>query len=185
LSLGENDDTLYIDDFYNVDVGFAVLKCDVKTGMLTRVCGLDRRNTKYGRNSKYGQRWHKETDGPALTHVSGHSGMKGLYHPFYNALWVWGPDHKRFRWLRLDGDGWVRTVFGARRPETKPQRINGNGMGIPGEQFIFPGAGTSITCRGIDSKGGVYIGMSTVDTSGLWRAYNKNWPARGKEEVER
>ena len=42
LSLGENDDALYISDYYGQD-GYVVLKCDVKTGLLTRVCGINRK----------------------------------------------------------------------------------------------------------------------------------------------
>jgi hypothetical protein len=41
--------------------------------------------------------------------------------------------------MKLDGDGWVRTVIGASRPESKPQTFGPrelNGAGIPGEQFI-------------------------------------------------
>ena len=161
LSLGENDDTLYISEFY---IPRRILKCDLKTGELTRVCGPGTRNYKDNRGGL-------ESDGPALTHVGGNSGMRGRYDPFYNALWVWGPDHLRFRWLRLDGDGWVRTVFGARRPGTKPQPFGLkelNAVGIPGEQFRF------YLCRvaGIDSKGGVFI-SEWADQSGVWRAYNK------------
>ena len=184
LSLGENDDTLYISDFYNVQVGWGVLKCDVKTGMLTRICGTDRRN------DKKNKRWRDENDGPALTHAGGRCGMKGLYHPFYNALWVWGPDEFRFRWLRFDGDGWVRTAFAQRRKETKPLKLGLmdllHAQGVPGEHFSLRGWGSNcINHRGIDSKGGVYIGTSTFDCSGIWRAYNKNWSAQGEKEVKR
>jgi len=161
LSLGENDDTLYISEFY---IPRRILKCDLKTGELTRVCGPGTRNYKDNRGGL-------ESDGPALTHVGGNSGMRGRYDAFYNALWVGGPDHLRFRWLRLDGDGWVRTVFGARRPGTKPQPFGIkelNAVGIPGEQFRFYLCGVA----GVDSKGGVFI-SEWADQSGVWRAYNK------------
>lgn len=172
LSLGENDDTLYITDFYGSPDRHSkrILKCDLKTGELTRVCGVNTRKEKMYR-PKEKWRYGKESDGPALTHVGGNSGMKGRYDPFYNALWVGGPDHLRFRWLRLDGDGWVRTVFGARRPGTKPQPFGLkelNAVGIPGEQFRFYLCGVA----GVDSKGGVFISQ-WADQSGVWRAYNK------------
>jgi len=161
LSLGENDDTLYITSFYYLK---GVFRCDLKTGELTRVCGIKAHSDKYKRGGK-------ETDGPALTHAGGNSGIRGLYDPFYNALWVWGPDHLRFRWLRLDGDGWVRTVFAARRPQTKPQPFGPNelnAVGVPGEQWRL----YLCNCAGVDSKGGVFI-TGWADQSGVWRAYNK------------
>ncbi|MBW1677031.1 MAG: hypothetical protein JRJ79_10595 [Deltaproteobacteria bacterium] len=175
LSLGENDETVYISDFYATN-NFRVLRCDVKTGELTRVCGVHAKKERLYR-PKEKQRHGKEADGPALTHVGGKSGMRGRYDPFYNALWVWGADHLRARWLRLDGDGWVRTVFGARRPGTKAQPFGIkelNALGIPGEQFRFYLLGIA----GTDSQGGVYIGESG-DKSGVWRAYNKK--KAGKE----
>ena len=172
LSLGENDDTLYIIDFYgNPDHhSKRILKCDLKSGELTRICGV---NTMKEQMYRHRDKWRygKESDGPALTHVGGNSGIRGRYDPFYNALWIWGPDHVRFRWLRLDGDGWVRTVFGAMKPGTKAQPFGINELntiGVPGEQFRF------YLCHvvGIDSKGGIFI-SEWADQSGFWRAYNK------------
>lgn len=167
LSLGEDDDTLYIADFYHP--GYRILKCDVKTGELTWVAGINRRKERALRK-KEKRRAGKEADGPALTHAGANSGMKGIFHPFYNALWVGGPDHKRLRWLRMDGDGWVRTAFGARRAQTKPQQFGIqelNGTGIPGEHFHLYHS----SCIGVDSEGGVYI-AGQEDRSGIWRAYN-------------
>ncbi|MEW6327122.1 MAG: hypothetical protein AB1487_05945 [Thermodesulfobacteriota bacterium] len=175
LSLGENDETVYISDFYAPN-NFRVLRCDVKTGELTRVCGVHAEKERLYRPEEK-RRYEKEADGPALTHVGGKAGMKGRYDPFYNALWVWGADHLRVRWLRLDGDGWVRTVFGARRPGTKSQPFGIkelNALGIPGEQFRF----YILNIEGTDSQGGVYISESG-DKSGVWRAYNKK--RAGKE----
>lgn len=175
LSLGENDETVYISDFYGFN-GFRLLRCNLKTGELTWVCGLHKKKERLYR-PKEKRRHEKNADGPALTHVAANSGMRGLYDPFYNALWVWGPDELRVRWLRLDGDGWVRTVFGARRPGTKAQPFGIkelNAFGIPGEQFRFYGSNIA----GTDSQGGVYISESG-DKSGVWRAYKKK--KAGKE----
>jgi hypothetical protein len=88
----------------------------------------------------------------------------------------------RFRWLRLDGDSWVRTAFAARRPETKAQPFGLhelNSLGIPGEQFRL----YLCTNVGVDSRGGVFI-AAFADQSGFWRAYNKNWPASGRKEAK-
>ena len=163
LSLAENDNTLYISDFYG-HYGYCILKCDLTTGVLTRIIGI---------NPKDGDPYHrdgKETDGPALTHVGFNSGARGTYDPFHNAIWVGGPDHRRFRWMRLNGDGWVRTVFGARRPETETQKFDlaaQNSLGFPAEQFSL---GLS-AILGLDSEGGVYI-MGVSNRGGIWRAYN-------------
>jgi hypothetical protein len=94
--------------------------------------------------------------------------MVGLYDPFHGAIWVGCPDAGRFRWMKLGGDGWVRTVFGARRPGTKGQAYDDNGLGISGEQFKNR---WSVVC-GSDSKGGVFVSQ-TANPTGVWRAYNK------------
>jgi hypothetical protein len=159
LCPGENDEALYISDYYGY-YNFRVLKVDLKTGDLIRVCGMKpvKTNKRYGSNA----------DGPAITHAAANSGMIGVYDAFHKALWVYGPDENRFRWLKLGGDGWVRTVIGARRPETKAQEFDDNSLGIPGEQFKCAWNGIC----GFDSKGGVYVSHSGNPT-GVWRAYNK------------
>ena len=169
LSLGENDDTLYISDYYGQD-GYVVLKCDVKTGLLTRVCGINRKARKAFSPSqeKIFKRCRGEADGPALTHAGGNSGMWGTYDAFHRALWIGCPDAMRLRWLKLGGDGWVRTVMGARRPKTKRQRYDDNGLGFPGEQFRLHHPWVI----GFDAKGGVFLGH-TGNQTGVWRAYTK------------
>jgi len=109
-----------------------------------------------------GNRW------ATLTHVGGNSGMLGNYDAFHNALWISCADPSRLRWMKLNGDGWVRTVFGARRPGIKSQKYDDNGLGIPGEQFRarYPHP------LGFDSRGGVYVD-NFRNKSGVWRAYNK------------
>jgi hypothetical protein len=166
LSLGENDDTLYISDHYGTGHQ-RILRCDLKTGQLTRVCGI---NPKAGGDRH--RRFGREADGPALTHASDNSGMSGHYDPFHRALWISGPDAQRLRWLKFDGDGWVRTVIGALRPGTKPQRLGTkefNGLGIPGEQFI---SDRYNYYAGTDAKGGLFM-IQWTDVTGVWRAYNK------------
>ncbi|KPK48209.1 MAG: hypothetical protein AMK72_07365 [Planctomycetes bacterium SM23_25] len=164
LSLGEDDDTLYISDTYGGGHQ-RVLKCDVKTGTLTRVCGI---NTAVGNTYK---RFGKAADGPPLSHASENSGITGHYDPFYNALWINGPDARRMRWMKLDGDRWVRTVMCAARPETKPQPFGLkelNSLGVPGEQVRCH----YIYYAGTDSRGGLYL-VRWTETDGVWRAYNK------------
>ena len=166
LSLGENDDTLYISDTYGSGHQ-RILRCDLKTGQLTRVCGINPKAD----GDKY-KRFGHESDGPALTHASDNSGIWGHYDPFHRALWINGPDARRLRWMKLGGDGWVRTVIGALRPETKPQRLGlkeFNGVGIPGEQFI---SDRYNYYAGTDLKGGLFM-IRWTDVTGVWRAYNK------------
>jgi hypothetical protein len=166
LSLGENDDTLYISDHYGVGHQ-RILRCDLKTGQLTRVCGINPKAD----GDRY-KRFGHESDGPALTHASDNSGIWGHYDPFHRALWINGPDARRLRWMKLGGDGWVRTVIGALRPETTQQRLGPkefNGVGIPGEQFI---SDRYNYYAGTDSKGGLFM-IRWTDVTGVWRAYNK------------
>jgi len=169
LSLGENDQTLYVSDYYGQN-GYVVLKCDVRTGLLTRVCGAGPRDKAAWPASLAARhkRFHGETDGPALTHASGNSGMWGTYDAFRRAIWIGCPDPMRLRWLKLDGDGWVRTVMGARRPQTPRRPYDGNGMGVPGEQFRFHYPWVI----GFDANGGVFLGHAGNPT-GLWRAHNR------------
>jgi len=167
LSLGENDDTLYISDTYGMGHQ-RILRCDVTTGQVIRVCGV---NPKAGGDTY--KRFGRELDGPALTHASDAAGITGHYDPFHRALWINGPDARRLRWLKLDGDGWVRTVIGALRPETRPQRLGPrefNGLGVPAEQFI---SDRYNYYAGTDAKGGLFI-IRWTDVTGVWRAYNKN-----------
>jgi hypothetical protein len=169
LSLGENDDTLYVSDYYGQD-GYVVLKCDVNSGLLTRVCGIRPRDRAKWPPSllKRHKRFLGETDGPALTHASGNSGMWGTYDAFHRALWIGCPDALRVRWLKLDGDGWVRTVMGAMRPQTQRRRYDDSGMGVPGEQFRFHYPAVI----GFDANGGVFV-THAGNRTGLWRAYNQ------------
>jgi hypothetical protein len=173
LSLGENDDTLYIIDYYGHTPG-GVLRCNLKTGVATRIAGVDS-DDRYKRHGK-------EADGPALTHYGSSGGYRAGYDPFHNAIWLWGDDTLRFRWLRLDGDGWVRTVFGARRPETKSQRFGSkeiNSAGVPGEQWrLYMSRNLAVSPRG-----GVYFASGPGgDLTGLWHAYNKK--AQAEKEVK-
>jgi hypothetical protein len=168
LCLGENDDTLYIGDYYNNVAGWGMLRCDVKTGILTRVAGIPKGKDIYNRRKVKISGGPPVTDGPAVTHAT-YIG-RGKYHAFYNALWLGGADNCRIRWLRLDGDGWVRTPLPL-NVRSNWKRFNIDGPGIPGEQFGF-GRCSIVGISGIDSKGGVYISVAH-EYHGIWRAYNK------------
>jgi hypothetical protein len=178
LSLGEDDDTLYITSIYGPNKG--LFKCDLKTGELIHFCGIIK-------DDKYQRGKLKFADGPALTHaVTAYGGAYHYYHPFYNAVWLWGNDTSYFRWLRLDGDGWVRTVIGKRRPGVKytfNKYRDTNALGIPGEQFsMHANHGKIVRIAGVDSKGGVYIKIYLAENSGFWRAYN---PKMGGQPFEK
>jgi hypothetical protein len=176
LSLGENDDTLYINSMYSNN---GVFRCDLKTGVLTRVVGIKKGLDTFNRAGV-------EADGPAMTHAGFNGSVYELYDPFYNAIWLTAQDSVRVRWLRLDGDGWVRTVFGSRRVETRrhfDKYKDTNIKGVPGEQFSL-GGDSVIRFAGIDSQGGVYIKIHHHEGSGFWRAYNKNWADHLKKEVK-
>ena len=166
LSLGENDDTLYISEFY---IPRRIFRCDLRTGQLTKIIGHDEEKKKRRRKRK--GRGGKEADGPALTHFLSNSGVKGYYDSFYNAIWVFGPDSNRLRWYRLDGDGWVRSVIGYQNPKGKSGSFGLkelNTAGVPSDQFLYR------YCRiaGIDAKGGIYLKMGREE-SGIWRIYQK------------
>ena len=167
LNTGENDDTLYISDYYGYH-NFRILRCDLKNGDLIRVCGMKGAMKDWKNPTTLEKRYGANSDGPALTHASANSGLIGVYDPFHKAIWVHGPDEGRFRWLRLDGDGWVRTVFGASKPGTKQAKVDDNGLGIPGDQYQSM---WNAVC-GVDSKGGVFVAQGRNQT-GVWRAYNK------------
>jgi hypothetical protein len=179
LSLGENDDTIYIIDAHGHTPG-GVLRCDLKTGVATLICGVnprlpasDPRHQERIKLSNGG-----EMDGPARTHAGSSGGWNAGYDPFHNAIWLWGADTLRFRWLKLDGDGWVRTVFGALRPGTKPQPFGAkeiNSLGVPGEQWrLYMSRNLAISPRG-----GVYFASGPGgDLTGIWYGYNKKAQAR-------
>ena len=172
LTLGENDDTLYISDTYGKGHK-RVLKCDLRTGTLTRVCGAQD-----PLSEKLKDRFRRcggEADGPALTHASDNSGMWGHYDRFYRALWINGPDALRLRWLKLDGDGWVRTVMCPPKRGAKLSlglREIYDGEGIPGEKYLTNQTNNYIFYAGTDSKGKLYV-IRPKNLTGVWRVYNK------------
>lgn len=154
LSIGENDQVLYISDFFHM----RVLRYDIPTGQLTRMCGVNDDST-----DAY-NRFASNADGPALTHASANSGMRCRYDSFYKNLWIYGPDESQFRWLRLE-DGWVKTVFGT----GSSTGWDYNGFNIPGSTFRI--GWCSVT--GVDGKGGVFVTGSGTPNTNVYRAYNK------------
>ena len=164
LSAGENAKTLYLSNYYDTTHGYSILKVDLTTNEVRRIIGVDNTNPNHGH----------ETDGPAKESAAFRGGASGVYHPDYRAVFLAGGDSLRYRWWRLDGDGWVRTVFGTLRPGTaaKPFGIKeANALGVEGEQFRF-GSSRLTRFLGIGKNGGVYVG-SLGDQSGVWRAYDK------------
>jgi hypothetical protein len=175
LTLGENDDTLYISDTYGRGHK-RILKCDLKTGLLTRVCGLGAGPVSDKLKKRLRTRGG-EVDGPALTHASSNSGIYGHYDRFYNAIWITGPDAVRLRWLKLDGDGWIRTVLN--RPERGVKRTKRlsfqqvyDSVGVPGEYYLTNQGNNYIYYGGTDGKGNLYI-VRAKHLNGIWRMYNK------------
>ncbi len=149
LSKGENNNTLYIGDFFN----FRLLRYTINNGELRHVCGLIRSEDPYNR-------FGKNADGPALTYASANSGLFGIYDPFHNNVWVGGPDETRFRWLRLS-DNYVKTVIG---PGNSSWNVAGTA--IPASSVELKWNNVS----GFDDRGGVYISGNPKHS--VYRAYN-------------
>lgn len=178
LSSGEDANTLYISNYYDTSYGYSILKIDLTTNTVERIIGVDKDNPNA----------YNETDGPAITHAAFSGGARGVYTPTYNAILLDGADQTRYRWWKLDGDGWVRTIFGTLRPETivKPFGIAElNSLGMEGEQFRID-ASNIIGFKGYDTNGGVYI-SGAKELSGIWRAYdntigNSVTPVRTSQE---
>jgi hypothetical protein len=80
-----------------------------------------------------------------------------------------------FKWLKIGGDGWVRTVMGVPRPGVKPgaNRLLYDPDGIPGELFGSRDITKNNYIAGFDSKGGVYCVGAGLVSRAFWRAYNK------------
>ena len=107
---------------------------DPKSGAVARIVGSPRSTGHYEVNH----------DGPALTDASFNSNFSHcLWDPHHQALWVWGPDEKRFRWLK---NGWVRTVI------TDKQG-----------QLVW------VNVIGLGAKGSIYLSGASNPT-GVWRA---------------
>jgi len=152
ITLGENDDTLYVSDHWH----FSVRKIDLKAKTITTVAGL-RPGAEYKKRGR-------AADGPALTHATFHSGCAYVcWDPIRKALWCGGPDQMRHRWLK---DGWVKTVI-----DSKGNKWNWpkDSLGVPGKAM-----GTHHhNVAAVDAKGGVYIVAGGGDGTGVWRAYMK------------
>jgi hypothetical protein len=144
ITLGENDDALYVADHWH----FAVRKVDLKTGTVTTVAGVPRGHA----------RFNKSADGSALTQASFNSGCAYVkWDPVHRALWCGGPDEHRFRWLK---DGAVTTVIGRRGNRQWPS----NELGVPAAEVSM----TWSNVAAVDTDGGVYL--VSASHWGVWRA---------------
>ncbi|MBA4388994.1 MAG: hypothetical protein C0404_13515 [Verrucomicrobia bacterium] len=144
----EEADTFYFPLAYSKPEGFFAKSFDPKTGNSAIVCGMLKptwRKEGYPAGSVE-NRFNRNSDGPALTHASFNSNFHHcLWDPYHKALWVFGPDEERFRWLK---DGWVRTVI------TKKQG-----------QLVWCGV------FGVGPKGQIYLTGASAPY-GVWRARN-------------
>jgi hypothetical protein len=152
ISLGEEDDVLYMADHWN----YAARRIDVGNGVVTTLAGA--------RKDKAGKRFNSNADGPALTHASFNSGCGYCcYDPVHKALWAGGPDESRFRWVK---DGWVRTVIGRHvAGSAGSERTPADALGVPKFHVTWS------SVNGVDRLGRIYIAASS-HPNGLWRAYN-------------
>lgn len=154
ISLGEEDDVIYLADHWN----YALRRIDVKNGQVTTVAGA--------RKDTAGKRFNSNADGPALTQASFNSGCGYCcYDPVHKAVWAGGPDESRFRWAK---DGWVRTVVGRHvAGSAGSERTPVDALGVPSVKFHV----TWSSVNAVDSQGRAYLAASSHPT-GLWRAYN-------------
>ncbi|MCX7804567.1 MAG: hypothetical protein N3A38_05180, partial [Planctomycetota bacterium] len=164
ISLGEEDDVLYLADHWN----FAARRIDVKSGTVMTVAGMPKpKEWRREKQTEIEKRYNSNADGPALTHASFNSGCGYCcYDPVHKALWVGGPDESRFRWLK---DGWVRTVIGrAVSGSGGSERTPADALGVPGAKIHL----TWNSVNAVDHLGRAYLAASSHPT-GLWRAYNR------------
>jgi len=147
ITLGENDDTLYVADHWH----FAVRKIDLKRGTVITIAGVPREHACFNRHS----------DGSALTRASFNSGCAYVkWDGVHEALWCGGPDEHRFRWLK---DGKLTTVIGRRGNRKWPL----DELGVPAADVQLVWSNVAA----VDADGGVYL--VAASTWGVWRAYMK------------
>ncbi|MBA4388316.1 MAG: hypothetical protein C0404_10070 [Verrucomicrobia bacterium] len=165
LTLGEDDDTLYVADHWS----WVARRVDLKTGEVRNLAFMPRGVKHDAMPEVRWDRCGQNADGPALTHASHNSGLGGVsYDRFHKALWFNGDDETRFRWIK---NGWVKSVIGCdnkSRGSSSTGRWSIDSIGVPGPKASIAWCAVS----GFDSKGGVYIGGGSLP-HGVWRAYNK------------
>jgi len=145
ITLGENDDTLYVADHWH----FAVRKIDLKSGTVTTLAGVPRKHVHF----------NKHADGSALTEASFNSGCAYVkWDPVHRVLWCGGPDEHRYRWLK---EGAVKTVIGRRGN----QQWSFNKVGVPAADVQMVWSNVAA----VDANGGVYL--VSASHWGVWRAY--------------
>lgn len=164
ISLGEDDDILYLADHWN----FVARRIDVKNGQVTTIAGMQKpKEWQKEKQTEIEKRYNQNADGPALTYASFNSGCGYCcYDRVHKALWVGGPDESRFRWVK---DGWVRTVIGRKiSGSAGSERTPADALGVPSAQVHF----TWNSVNAVDNYGRAYLAASSHPT-GLWRAYNR------------
>ncbi len=171
LSMGENDSTLYINDYYDTTYGYGVLKANLTSGTIEKIIGEPKAVfDAYWSGTEYAT--GKINDGPPRTAVKFSGGGAGRYSEFYNALLLDGNDNSRHRWYELGVDN-VTTIFGTPIDSgvSPPATIDiMNSTGIDGQRFYKVTANIK---RFVGDGGGegIYAFIST-DNSGLFRAYD-------------
>jgi len=147
ITLGENDNTLYVADHWH----FAVRKIDLKSGTVTTIAGVPKEHA----------RFNKHADGAALTQASFNSGCAYVkWDSVRAALWCGGPDEHRFRWLK---DGAITTVIGRRGNRKWPL----NDLDVPASEVQLVWSNVAA----VDAVGGVYL--VAASQWGVWRATMK------------
>ncbi len=144
ITLGENDNTLYVADHWH----FAVRKIDLVSGRVTTIAGVPREHARYNKNA----------DGAVHEQASFNSGCAYVkWDPVHQALWCGGPDEHRFRWLK---NGAIKTVIGRRGSQQWPV----DQMSVPAEavQMVWSHV------EAVDADGGVYL--VSASHHGVWRA---------------
>lgn len=145
ITMGENDDTLYVADHWH----FAVRRIDLRSGTVTTVAGVPRGHA----------RFNSSADGAALTQASFNSGCAYVkWDPVHAALWCGGPDEHRFRWLK---DGSITTVVGRRGNRRWPL----DGLSVPAADVRLVWSNVAA----VDADGGVYL--VAASHWGVWRAF--------------
>ena len=164
ISLGEEDDVLYMADHWN----FAARRIDIKNGQVTTVAGmLKPKEWRREKQTEIEKRYNGNADGPAIAWASFNSGCAYCcFDPVHKALWAGGPDESRFRWVKdfWGKEGMVKTVIGAKGGD----KWNKDGLGVPadGVKLVW-----NSVCA-VDAQGRAYLAASS-DPNGVWRAYSR------------
>lgn len=155
LAAGEDANTLYLADY----MGEQMRCINLATAVAAPILGN-------------GTTTHHELDGPPLVYVTCANGVRGVYHPGYNAIIINGHDGQRWRWAKRSGDQWVRNIISDLLTASNITALNSTG--VAGNSFRLLGSNPQDYWHprmgGIGTAGGVYI-SNTAHASASWRAY--------------